>query len=186
MRQTPNADLNRPSPKEYGHVTKTPLIVVLDNVRSALNVGSIFRTCDAFAIQRVYLCGITATPPHRDILKTALGSTDTVDWSSESDTATLITNLRAAGHTVLAVEQTDRKMWLQDIKPVSSAPATVLVFGNEVRGVSVAALAACEGAVEVPQFGTKHSLNIAVCAGVVLWEFTRRLRLTQATNGINY
>ncbi len=177
LHQTPNADLNRPSPEDYHQVTKTPLIVVLDNVRSALNVGSIFRTCDAFAVQRVYLCGITATPPHRDMLKTALGSTDTVDWSAETDTAVTLTGLRAAGHMVLAVEQTDRKTWLQDVKPDPNRPATVLVFGNEVRGVSAAALAACDGAVEVPQFGTKHSLNIAVCAGVVIWEFTRRLRL---------
>lgn len=167
--------LNRLSPKAFSAAQKLPLVLVLDNVRSGMNVGSVFRTADAFALEKIVLCGITAVPPHREILKTALGSTETVLWEQQEQTLTAVAQLKAEGYRVYAVEQTSEKTWLQDFIP-KSGDKYALVFGNEVDGVSDAVLHACDGAVEIPQFGTKHSLNIAVAAGIVVWEISRKTR----------
>lgn len=167
--------LNRISVSEFKTTDKTPLVLVLDQIRSGLNVGSVFRTADAFALQQVILCGITAQPPHREILKTALGSTESVEWHYETDTCAAIRALQARGYKVLALEQTSDKIWLQEFQPLDNQPYA-LVLGNEVDGVDEAALALCDGVLEIPQFGTKHSLNVAVAAGIAVWELTQKLR----------
>lgn len=167
--------LNRLSPTAFSAAEKLPLVLVLDNVRSGMNVGSVFRTADAFALEKIILCGITAVPPHREILKTALGSTETVPWVQYEQTAQAIKQLKAEGYKVYAVEQTSDKTWLQDFNP-EPGEKYALVFGNEVDGVADPVLHACDGAVEIPQFGTKHSLNIAVAAGIVVWEISRKVR----------
>ncbi len=165
--------LGRLTVEEFKEQAKLPLVLVLDNVRSGLNVGSIFRTADAFTVQKVLLCGITAQPPHREILKTALGSTDSVEWTYFQETVAAIRALKSEGHLVLAVEQTSDKVWLQDFTP-QPGQKYAFVFGNEVEGVGEQALALCDGVVEIPQFGTKHSLNVAVAAGIVVWEMARK------------
>lgn len=152
---------------------KMPLVLVLDSVRSGLNVGSIFRTADAFALEQILLCGITAQPPHREILKTALGSTDSVDWKYYDTSVEAVQALKNEGYTVLAIEQTTQKIWLQDFSP-EKENRYAFVLGNEVEGVNSETLARCDGALEIPQFGTKHSLNVAVAAGIVAWEFVRK------------
>lgn len=168
------AALNRPSTEDFKVQEKLPLVLVLDNVRSALNVGSVFRTADAFALEKIILCGITAQPPHREILKTALGSTDSVAWEYAGYTAEAVLQLKEDGYLIYAVEQTTKKIWLQDFSPVSTSKYA-LVLGNEVEGVDDATLSLCDGAIEIPQFGTKHSLNVAVAAGIVVWETARKL-----------
>jgi len=168
--------LGRLSAEKFAGMEKLPLVLVLDNVRSGLNVGSVFRTADAFAVEQIVLCGITALPPHREILKTALGSTETVAWSASEDALTAVRQLQKAGYRVFAVEQTTQKIWLQDFAP-HVGERYALVLGNEVDGVSEEVLRACDGAIEIPQFGTKHSLNIAVAAGIVVWEFVRKWKL---------
>lgn len=166
--------LQRLSVSDFKNQEKLPLVVVLDNVRSGLNVGSIFRTADAFALEKVILCGITAQPPHREILKTALGSTDSVAWNYFEETADAILSLKTAGFMVLAVEQTSDKIWLQDFAPGATAKYA-FILGNEVDGVDSQVLALCDGVLEIPQFGTKHSLNVAVAAGIVIWEVQRKM-----------
>lgn len=168
------AALNRPSTEDFKAQEKLPLVLVLDNVRSGLNVGSVFRTADAFALNQIILCGITAQPPHREILKTALGSTDSVDWAYVEDTREAVAQLKEMGYLVYAIEQTTQKIWLQDFQPVP-AMKYAFVLGNEVDGVDDTVLRICDGAIEIPQFGTKHSLNIAVAAGIVVWEAARKL-----------
>lgn len=162
--------LDRLSLDDFRNTEKLPLVLVLDNVRSGLNVGSIFRTADAFLVEKILICGITAQPPHREILKTALGSTESVAWEYLAETETAVRALKELGYRVLAVEQTSEKMWLHDFSPVPG-DRYAFVFGNEVEGVGEAALALCDAAVEIPQFGTKHSLNVAVAAGIVVWEY---------------
>lgn len=162
--------LNRLNTDEVFSVPKKPVIIVLENVRSALNVGSVFRTADAFGIEAVYLCGITACPPHREILKTALGATETVFWKSFEKISDAADELRSKGYKLAAVEQTDQSIELNNFIP---SARQALIFGNEIDGVSDAALALCNDYIEVPQFGAKHSLNVAVCAGIVLWEVSR-------------
>ena len=152
---------------------KCPVVVVLDDVRSLNNVGSFFRTCDAFAVEKLFLCGITATPPHRDIHKTALGAELTVPWEYVSDAAEAVRRLRAEGRTVLAVEQAEGAVRLGTWK-TGRGGRYALVFGNEVHGVGQTVVDLCDGAVEVPQSGTKHSINVSVCGGVVLWEVYRQ------------
>lgn len=171
-------ELNRLSVDEFRQSEKMPIVVVLDNIRSMHNVGSVFRTADAFLVRGIYLCGFTPQPPHRDIHKTALGATETVEWSYFATTASAVVSLREAGYTVFAVEQAEGSMPLQEV--CSRVPGArggpgplAVVFGNEVEGVSAEALAVCHGAVEIPQWGMKHSLNISVAAGIVLWELVR-------------
>ena len=139
------------------------------------NVGSVFRTADAFALEKILLCGITAQPPHREILKTALGSTDSVDWAYFATSVEAVQALKTAGYKVLAVEQTTKKIWLQDFLAEKDA-SYAFVLGNEVEGVDNETLAICDGVIEIPQFGTKHSLNVAVAAGIVVWEFVRKAK----------
>jgi tRNA G18 (ribose-2'-O)-methylase SpoU len=166
--------LNRISVSDYRNQGKLPLVVLLDNVRSGLNVGSIFRTADAFAVEKILLCGITVQPPHREILKTALGSTDSVAWEYYSDPSQAVQQLKTRGYIVLAIEQTSDKVWLHEFDPAPGAKYA-MVLGNEVDGVEDSLLEQCDGVLEIPQFGTKHSLNVAVAAGIVLWEAQKKL-----------
>ena len=168
-----NSELDRLSVDQFKEVDKTPLILVLDNVRSLNNIGSVFRTADAFLIKKIYLCGITATPPHKDIHKTALGATESVDWEYCKDTVVLIEELKKEYHC-LAIEQTENATQLNDFSPEADMQY-VLVLGNEVKGVSQVVVDSCHGSIEIPQFGTKHSLNIAVSAGVVVWHFWSKM-----------
>lgn len=165
-------ELGRYSEDEVKTAPKHPVIVILDDVRSMQNVGSAFRTCDAFAVQAIYLCGYTPQPPHRDIHKTALGATDTVSWLHFADITDAITAARKEGFTIMAVEQAHGSIPLHQVPQKETKLA--LVFGNEVTGVSDAALAAADGCIEIPQWGSKHSLNISVTIGVVLWELVRK------------
>ena len=175
MRKLSLKELNRPDITAFKALPKAPIVLVLDNVRSALNVGSAFRTADAFALDKIYLCGITATPPHREILKTAIGATESMDWAYEKDVETLARRLQSEGYKVFAVEQADKRNWLQEVQ-VQPDQKYALVFGNEVEGVSDAVMEMVDGCIEVPQFGTNHSLNISVCIGIVVWEFFRKWR----------
>ncbi|MEM9052768.1 MAG: RNA methyltransferase [Bacteroidota bacterium] len=175
-KKTPNEDLNRLNEDEFKDSKKTPIIIVLDNVRSALNVGSIFRTADSFLIEKVFLCGITPTPPSREMNKTALGSTQTVSWSYVESTLGAIEDLKKEDVQCMAIEQTERSLGLDEFT-VSNPEKYALVFGNEVDGVHQDVVNACHGTVEIPQFGTKHSLNISVCAGITVWHFFQLLKL---------
>lgn len=169
-------DLNRVSVEEFKEQEKLPVVVVLDNVRSMHNVGSVFRTGDGFAIERVVLCGITATPPHREIEKTALGATHSVDWVHAESTLDAIATLRAEGYTIIAIEQAKDSTMLNTFQPDPSKKYA-LIFGNEVDGVSEEVMATIDECIEIPQFGTKHSFNIVISAGIVLWDFFAKLRL---------
>ena len=168
-RKLKNIELNRLSVEEFKNAAKLPICVVLDNVRSMLNVGSVFRTSDAFRIEQLLLCGITATPPHRDITKSAIGAEQSVEWEHNASTTDAIKDLKSRGYTILAVEQTDNSIMI-DQYDFSTIEKSALVFGNEVEGVSDEVIALCDAVLEIPQLGTKHSLNISVCAGVVIWE----------------
>ncbi len=169
MQKLQPSALNRLPADDFRGAVKAPLIVVLDNIRSALNVGSVFRTADAFLVEKIILCGITAVPPHKDILKTALGATETVHWEYTARAEVAILNLKRSGCQIVAVEQTDSSISLSDFSPVPQTK-TVLIFGHEVNGVEASLLQHCDAAIEIPQFGSKHSLNIAVCAGIVIWD----------------
>lgn len=175
MRKLSLKELNRASPAAFKLQEKTQIVIVLDNVRSGLNVGSAFRTGDAFACASVYLCGITAQPPHREILKTAIGATESMDWQYFEKTTDAIEDLRKQGYTILAVEQADESVMLQDFD-VKKDGKYAVVFGNEVKGVSDEVMQMIDACIEVPQFGTKHSLNISVCVGVVVWEIFREMK----------
>lgn len=175
MRKLKNSELERLSVKEFKDVKKTPLIIVLDNIRSLNNIGSVFRTSDAFLIEKIYLCGITAQPPHKDITKTALGSTDTVDWEYVEDTLTLIKDLQAKNVKICSIEQAEQAVMLDDFK-VETNTTYALVFGNEVKGVQQTVVSQSDVVIEIPQFGTKHSLNISVSCGVVVWDFFSKLK----------
>lgn len=170
MRKLKNEELNRPSIETYKSIPKLPITVVLDNVRSMNNIGSVFRTADALLIEQVYLCGITAQPPHKDIHKTALGATESVHWEYFDSTLMAIEKLKAENYIVLSVEQAESSLKLGVFKPDTSRKYA-LVFGHEVKGVSQKAVDASHHCLEVTQFGTKHSFNIAVCAGIVMWSF---------------
>ena len=174
MRKITNEELGRPTAGEFAAMAKMPVTVVLDNVRSLQNVGAFFRTGDAFAVEHIALCGITAVPPNRDIHKTALGAELTVPWSYYETTEACIDRLHADGYEVLAVEQVEGAVMLDAFR---AAPGVkyALVFGNEVMGVGQSAVDRCDGAIELPQAGTKHSINVAVSGGVVLWSFFRRI-----------
>ncbi len=168
-------ELGRLSPSAFAAAPKLPLSLVLDDIRSANNVGSLFRTADGFALQHLYLCGITATPPHRDILKTALGATATVSWSYHEDCAALIEQLASAGTQVQCLEQTEQSVSLEAFR-VSPALPLALVVGNEVNGVHQEVIDRAHGTLEITQYGTKHSLNVAVSAGMAVWEISRQFR----------
>ncbi|MBE6190283.1 MAG: RNA methyltransferase [Rikenellaceae bacterium] len=170
MRKITNEELMRPSVEEFGRMEKMPVVVVLDNVRSMQNVGAFFRTGDAFAVEKIILCGITATPPARDIHKTALGAEMTVAWSYCEQTAEAVTRLKEEGYRVLAVEQVEGAVMLNDFR-AEEGVKYALVFGNEVAGVDQAVVDLSDGAIEIPQVGTKHSINVSVSGGVVLWNF---------------
>jgi len=174
MRKLKNNELERLSPIAFKQANKTPLIVVLDNIRSLNNIGSVFRTSDAFLIEKIYLCGITAQPPHKDIHKTALGATETVAWEYVEDTLGLIERLKDLKINTIAIEQADNAVLLQDFIPVKGEKIAI-VFGNEVKGVQQSVVSTCNTCLEIPQFGTKHSLNISVSCGVVLWDLFVKL-----------
>lgn len=167
-------ELNRLTKEQYEDVDKLPIIIVLDNIRSLSNVGAVFRTADAFRIGELYLCGITACPPHREIHKTALGADETVKWQYFETTEAACKALKDKGYKIFAVEQIEGSRMLHDFK---FEPNTALIMGNEVEGVSEEALPYCDDAIELPQEGTKHSLNVSVCAGIVMWKVFEQLHL---------
>ena len=172
MRKLTTDELHRISKADFEQAKKTPIIIVLDNIRSLSNVGAFFRTADAFRIEALYLCGITACPPHREIHKTALGADETVSWRYFETTEQACQMLKAENYRIFAVEQVEGSVLLHDFK---FEPHTAYLLGNEVEGVSEAALPYCDGAIELPQEGTKHSLNVSVCAGIVMWEAFKTL-----------
>lgn len=173
MRKLLNNELGRKSVSDYRNSSKSPFVVVLDNIRSHNNVGSVFRTADAFLTGKLYLCGITPRPPHRDIQKTALGATESVEWEWCESTSEAIRKLKDTGYSIIGVEQVEGAVELQDLI-VAPGQKYALVFGHEVKGVSPEALELCDQCVVIPQFGTKHSFNIAVSAGIVLWEANKK------------
>tara|TARA_B110000908_G_scaffold35463_1_gene42501 strand:+ start:94 stop:621 length:528 start_codon:yes stop_codon:yes gene_type:complete len=175
MRKLENSELDRLSVDGFKAVTKTPLIVVLDNIRSLNNIGSVFRTSDAFRIEKIYLCGITATPPHKDIQKTALGSTESVDWEYAESSLALLKKLQSNDIQVLSIEQAEKATTLHEFTPKKNQKYA-LVFGNEVKGVSQEVVNNSDQVIEIPQYGTKHSLNVSVSCGVVLWDVFSKLR----------
>lgn len=176
MRKLANSELNRISVDEFKNIDKTPIIVVLDNVRSLNNIGSIFRTADAFKVEAIYLCGICATPPHKEIHKTALGAEDTVYWEYFENTKNAVDKLKNKNYIPVAVEQTENSIMLEKF-PMDDQLKYALIFGNEVKGIEQEVINLCNLSVEIPQFGTKHSFNVSVSAGIVLWEWYRRLIL---------
>lgn len=169
MKRLLNEELNRLTPEEYKASKKIPVMVVLDNIRSQNNIGSIFRTADAFRLEGIFLCGITATPPHREIHKTALGATESVHWVYSETTKDAIVELKKKGYRILSVEQVEGALRPDQLN-LQQDQRYALVFGNEIRGVGEELLALSDGYIEIPQFGTKHSLNISVAAGIVIWE----------------
>ena len=174
MRKLKNSELERLTNEQFKVIEKTPLIVILDNIRSLNNIGSVFRTSDAFLIEKIYLCGITAQPPHKDIHKTALGSTDSVDWEYVEETVDLVNKLKKENIEIAAIEQADKAVLLSDFIPVQGKKLAV-IFGNEVKGVQQNVVTAADYCIEIPQFGTKHSLNISVSCGVVLWDLFNKI-----------
>ncbi|WP_104734727.1 RNA methyltransferase [Hanstruepera ponticola] len=175
MRKLKNSELDRLSVDEFKNTVKTPIIIVLDNIRSLNNIGSVFRTSDAFLIEKIYLCGITAKPPHKDIHKTALGSTDTVDWEYVENTMDLVKQLQEEDIHVASIEQADNATMLNNFTPERNK-TYALVFGNEVKGVQQEVVSASDVVLEIPQYGTKHSLNISVSCGVVIWDIFSKIQ----------
>jgi len=175
MRKLKNSELDRLSVDEYKEIEKTPITVVLDNIRSCNNIGSVFRTSDALLIEKVILCGITATPPNKDIHKTALDAEKSVPWEYFEETENAVQRLKESGYRVFAVEQVENSISLPDFTPEKDQKLA-LVFGNEVKGVQQSVIDVCDGAIEIPQYGTKHSFNISVSAGIVLWDLVYKLR----------
>jgi 23S rRNA (guanosine2251-2'-O)-methyltransferase len=175
MRKLENSELGRPDAYDFQSIAKIPLVVVLDNVRSSHNVGSVFRTSDALLIEKIFLCGITSTPPDKEIRKTALGAENTVLWEYNASTLEVISTLKVKGYTVIAVEQVENSISLTDYCP-GKEEKLALVFGNEVKGVQQEAVNLCNLALEIPQYGTKHSFNISVSVGIVLWDLFNKIR----------
>lgn len=174
MRKRTILDLKRITQQEFEQVEKIPLVIVLDHIRSLNNVGSVFRTSDAFLVESIYLCGITAAPPHPEIHKTALGAEDTVKWHYQEDTCEVVDNLKNSGYTVFAVEQVENSILLPDLK-LDKSKKYAVVLGNEVKGVQQSVVDKCHQSIEIPQFGTKHSLNVSVTAGLIIWDFFKQL-----------
>ncbi|MCO7184242.1 MULTISPECIES: RNA methyltransferase [Tenacibaculum] len=175
MRKLKNSELGRKTVEEFKQTNKTPIIVVLDNIRSLNNVGSVFRTSDAFLIEKIYLCGITATPPNKEIHKTALGATESVEWEYVENTIDLVEKLQAENVKVLSIEQAENSTMLDTFTPETDQKYAV-VFGNEVKGVQQKVVSASDVCIEIPQLGTKHSLNISVSCGVVLWDLFTKMK----------
>lgn len=175
MRKLENKELERKSVADFKEAQKTPLIIVLDDIRSLHNIGSVFRTADAFLIEKIYLCGITAVPPNKEIHKTALGATETVAWEYQKEVVNVIETLKKEDVTVLAIEQVENAVFLQNFE-IEKGKKYALVFGNEVYGVSQKAIEVCDGSIEIPQLGTKHSLNISVSAGIVVWDLFQKIK----------
>ncbi|VAW19432.1 tRNA/rRNA methyltransferase [hydrothermal vent metagenome] len=175
MRKLKNSELGRFNVEEFKKTDKIPLIVILDNIRSLNNIGSVFRTSDAFLIEKIYLCGITAQPPHKDIHKTALGATESVTWEYVEDTLQLIERLKGLKIKIVAIEQVEGSTMLQDFN-IDSNQKYAVIFGNEVKGVQQEVVSASNYCIEIPQFGTKHSLNIAVSTGIVLWDLFKKMK----------
>ena len=175
MRKLKNEELERKTIDEFKNTSKTPLTLILDDIRSLNNIGSVFRSADAFLIEKIYLCGITGVPPHRDIHKTALGATDSVVWEYSKKAIEIVKKLQNNGVSVWAIEQTERSVVLNKFEPKENT-SYAFVLGNEVRGVSQEVINACGQSLEIPQFGTKHSLNISVTAGIVLWDFFTKMK----------
>ena len=175
MRKLANEELHRLSVAQYKETQKIPVIVILDNIRSLNNIGSVFRTADAFCIQKIYLCGITATPPHREIHETALGATESVAWEYVKDINSLLERLHQEQVQTIAVEQVEGAESLGHFSPEKGV-TYALIFGNEVEGVQQSVVSLCQKAIEIPQYGTKHSLNIAVSVGILLWDFSYKIR----------
>ena len=175
MRKLANSELNRLDIEQFKKAEKTPLIVILDNVRSLNNIGSVFRTCDAFLIEKIYLCGITATPPNKEIHKTALGATDSVAWEYEENTLSAVEKLKEQGVYIISIEQAENSTMLNDFQP-NGKQKYAIIFGNEVKGVEQEVVSASDEVIEIPQYGTKHSLNISVSAGIAIWELAMKLR----------
>ena len=167
-------ELERVSEETFKNQKKFPVTVILNDIRSLNNIGSFFRTADAFNVEKIYLCGITANPPHRDIQKTALGATETVIWEYQKDIIAVIENLKKENVSVFAIEQVENSIFLQDFK-VDKTKKYALVFGNEVYGVAQKVIELCDGTIEIPQLGTKHSLNISVSAGIVIWDLFQKM-----------
>jgi len=174
MRKLKNSELDRLEVSEFKDAKKSPIIIILDNIRSLNNIGSVFRTSDAFLIEKIYLCGITAQPPHNDIRKTALGSTETVDWEYTKNTLDIINKLKSESVQICSIEQTENATMLNDFKPQPNIKYA-FVFGNEVKGVAQEVVDASDVVLEIPQYGTKHSLNISVSVGVVIWDVFSKL-----------
>lgn len=176
MRKLKITELNRISTEEFKEAKKLPLIVVLDNVRSQYNVGSVFRTSDAFRVEAIYLCGISATPPHQEIHKTALGAEDTVDWKYFKDTTIAINELKAAGYFIYSIEQVEGSVMLENLQ-LDATKKYAVVLGNEVKGVQQEVVNLSDGCIEIPQYGTKHSLNVSTTAGIVIWDFFKQMQV---------
>lgn len=174
MRKLKITELNRISPEEFKDTTKMPLVVVLDNIRSLNNIGSVFRTSDAFLVEAIYLCGITATPPNAEIHKTALGAEYSVEWKHFADTVNAVDDLKQKGYTVFAIEQVENSVMLDNLE-LDQDKRYAIVMGNEVKGVQQTVVDACDGCIEIPQYGTKHSLNVSVTTGIVIWDFFKQL-----------
>ena len=176
MKKLTMEELHRVTPEQFKAQPKMPVVLVLDSIRSMYNVGSLFRTCDGFNIEKMFLCGITACPPHKDIAKTALGATDSVAWEYAEDVVALARRLKDEGYAILVVEQVDQSIMLQNFS-FRDFEKTAVVVGNEVFGVDDRLLPLCDAAIEIPQYGTKHSLNVTIAAGVVLWEALKQISL---------
>jgi tRNA G18 (ribose-2'-O)-methylase SpoU len=175
MRKLKNSELQRLNIEEFKNAPKTPIIVILDNIRSLNNIGSVFRTSDAFLIEKIILCGITAKPPHKDIQKTALGATESVEWEYIQETSAALKNLKESGFTIVSIEQTENAVELQNFT-IETGKKYAVIFGNEVKGVQQEVVNESDYCIEIPQFGTKHSFNISVSAGIVLWEFFKKFK----------
>ncbi len=175
MRKLENSELNRKTINDFKQAQKTPIIIVLDDIRSLHNIGSVFRTSDAFLVEKIYLCGITASPPNKEIHKTALGATETVAWEHHKNVLEVIENLKKDNISVFAIEQVENAIFLDKFQTEKNNKYA-LVFGNEVFGVSQEAIKICDGTIEIPQLGTKHSLNISVSAGIVVWDLFQKIK----------
>ena len=175
MKKLKNSELNRIDISTFKSIKKTPLIIILDDIRSLNNIGSIFRTCDAFKIEKIYLCGITATPPNRKITKTAIGATESVDWKYYENINDLVLELKNNGIIIWAVEQTDNSKTLSEMENLEKNKKHALIFGNEINGVKQDVINNCNNVIEISQYGTKHSLNVSIAAGIVIWNFFKLL-----------